>query len=121
MTIYAVLCSQGEMSVQELFRECRQNKFAPILVMRQDDGPTIVPCFKTQETTYKFVKRNIPKEWAVFGAVELTVQDLEWMESKGWQFSLMDFPRKLTDVVDFDVEILEYDDEPMVSATTIPR
>ena len=116
--MFAILCTQGEMTARELFKECKENKFAPILIMRNEEG-TIVPIFHNQDTAHKFTKRNVPKEWAIFGAVQLTPRDCEWMEMKGWKFCLLDFPRKLKDVVDFDVEILEYDEVPDVFAHRI--
>lgn len=111
--MYAVLCTQGEMTAKELLKECPENKFAPVLVMRNEEG-TIVPVFKSEDMAARFTKRNLPKEWGIFGAIPLTIRDCEWMEEKQWKFCLLTFPRKLVDVVEFDIEILEYEESPDV-------
>jgi hypothetical protein len=111
--ICGVLCTQGEMSLGEVLRECRNDCWVPLLVMRPDEGPPVVPVFPLEETARDFARRNLPKKW-VHGAVALTDRDLEWMDSKGWDVVRYDFPRKLKDVVEFDIEILEFDEPPEV-------
>lgn len=112
--MFAVLCTQGEMTAFQVLKECRKDKFAPILVMR-NEGESVVPLFPSQKVAARFVDRNLPKEWGVTGAVQVTEQDLEFLEGKGHRFCLLNFPRKLTDIVEFDIEILEYVEAPAIS------
>jgi hypothetical protein len=116
--MYAVLCTQGHMTVQEIMRECRENRFSPILSMvAHGDDEVIIPVSKNQNVLQKFAKRNLPKSWGLGGAVALTDRDLKWLESKGFKFCNLEFPRKLKDVVEFDIEILEYEEAPDVMAS----
>lgn len=111
--MFGILCTQGHMSPRQIKTECVEQKFAPLLVMKANgDEDTILPVFTSQHTAMKFARRNLPKAWGLGGAVVLTQRDLDWFRDKGFAFSQMSFPRKLKDVVDFDIEILEYDESP---------
>ena len=111
--IYCIVCTQGEMSYQDVLRECKSQKWVPILVMRLEEGPPIIPCFESTEVARNFARRNLPKSW-LRGVVNLTMRDTQWIDKKGWRIVLYDFPKKLKDVVPFDIEVLEYDEEPKI-------
>jgi hypothetical protein len=107
--MYAVFCTQGHMTRQELKEECSSEKWIPILVMWEiGKNYPVVPLFETATLAGKFVRRNLPKEW-LCGVVDIKMRDAEWMDMKGWKATELTFPRKLKDVVRFDIEILEYE------------
>ena len=113
--MYCIACTHGEMSCRDVLVECTAGKWVPILVMRPDDGPPVVPCFQSIDVARNFARRNLPKNW-LCGVVNLRLGDAEWIEGKGWEVVVYGFPRKLKDVVPFDIEVLEYDEEPAVIA-----
>jgi hypothetical protein len=78
-----------------------------------EEGPPIIPCFESTEVARNFARRNLPKSW-LRGVVNLTMRDTQWIDKKGWRIVLYDFPKKLKDVVPFDIEVLEYDEEPKI-------
>ena len=79
--------------------------------MRQKKEPeTVVPVFDSTQIAAKFAKRNLPHDW-LCGSVILRRRDAEWMDNKGWRAKKLDYPRKLANTVDFDIEILEYEPE----------
>jgi hypothetical protein len=99
------------MTAKEIKEECISGKWLPILVMRtnSEDNP-IVPMFDSVSVVSKFIKRNLPPNW-LCGIVDLCPQDAQWMDSKGWKAIKFDYPRKMKDIVDFDVEIIEFEPE----------
>ena len=97
------------MTVTDVQKECVFEKWVPLMVMRMNDK-VILPCFRHTDVARRFIERNLPKG-TVCGVVNLTIRDAEWIDEKGWSPAVYDFPRKLTDVVEFDVEILEYDSD----------
>jgi len=99
------------MSAREIKAECSVEKWLPILVMRSEKEPgPVVPVFDSRDIARKFAKRNLPSNW-LCGTVVLRRRDAEWMDNHGWHAKKLDYPRKLTDVVKFDIEILEYEPE----------
>jgi len=97
------------MSAQEVKAECGVEKWLPILVMRSEKEPgPVVPVFDSPHVAAKFARRNLPSNW-LCGIIDLRRRDAEWMDSRGWRAKKLDYPRKLKDVVDFDIEILEYE------------
>jgi hypothetical protein len=95
------------MTKKEFREECSSGKWLPILVMRTEEK-IIVPIFDTALMAGQFVKRNLPQNW-LCGVVDLQVKDAQLMDDRGWEAIKFTFPRKLKDVVDFDVEILEFE------------
>jgi hypothetical protein len=93
------------MSYRDMAKECKDDKFLPILVMRVKDE-VIIPVFSLVNVAVGFIKRNLPQEW-VCGVVVLGLEEAQRMDAKGWKAIEYRFPRKLRDIVDFDVEILE--------------
>ena len=109
-TMYVILCGQDHMSYSDMAKECSTGKWLPILVMRTGEESTIVPVFESVNTAIGFIRRNLPKDW-ICGTVPLRMRDAEWMDEHHWKAIKFDFPRKLKDIVEFDVEILEYEKE----------
>ena len=105
---YCILCAQNYMTYQDMVKECTKEKWLPVLVMRAAEDTPIVPVFDNIETANKFIKRNLPKDW-LCGTIPMSLRDATWMDEHGWKAIKFSFPRRLTDVVKFDVEILEYE------------
>jgi hypothetical protein len=95
------------MTTKEIKEECGSGKWLPILVMRTDEISPIVPVFESSLLANRFVKRNLPANW-LCGVVKLTMFDAQLMDSKGWKALKFNYPRKVTDFIDFDIEILEF-------------
>ena len=106
---YCLFCAQNHMTKKELREECSKEKWLPILVMRSatKDCP-VVPIFDSADVSIRFAKRNLPPDW-VAGIFDIHMRDAEWMDEKGWQAIKFDYPRVLKDILEFDVEILEYE------------
>ncbi|MCK9557761.1 MAG: hypothetical protein M0R50_06940 [Candidatus Cloacimonetes bacterium] len=99
------------MTLKELKDECTSGKWLPILVMRaNDNGKPILPMFDTASLAAKFCKRNLPPNW-LCGIVDLRLRDAQWMDDNGWKAIKFDYPRKLSDIVEFDVEVVEFEPE----------
>ena len=99
------------MSFRDILKECKEQNWIPILVMRSGDE-TIVPLFNFASIAHKFAKRNLPKKWfssGRLGSMQVTPDDEELMKAKGWTLLPMTFPRKMD--YEFDIEVWEYSDE----------
>jgi hypothetical protein len=111
MDTYAVVCTQGEMGLQEIRAECKPERWVPILVMRCE-GKTKVPTFTNPDVAKQFVRRNLPERWRKgSGVVNVTAEYARIFKSKGWEVLTYDFPRKMVDIVEFDIEVVEYTDD----------
>jgi hypothetical protein len=95
------------MTPAELKKECTVEKWLPILIIRTagDDTP-IIPLFDRMDLASRFVERNLPPKW-ICGVLNLQPSDAELIDSKGWKAIKYDYPRKIKDVVKFDVEIID--------------
>ena len=106
---YCILCAQNYMTYNDMVNECTTEKWLPVLIMRAGDNPNpIMPVFDDKETATKFIKRNLPEDW-LCGTMPLSLKNANWMDERGWKAIRFSFPRKLKDVVKFDVEILEFE------------
>ncbi len=103
--IFCILCGHGHMSYNDMIKECKKENWLPILVIRTEEGP-VVPLFTSEKIATQFIRRNLSKSWTC-GVVVMTLRDAEWMDKNGWRALEFSFPKKLKDVVEFDVEILE--------------
>jgi hypothetical protein len=110
ITAFGLFCAQNHMTIKELKEECTAGKWLPMLIMQADDNSPIIPIFDTVDIAVRFAKKNLPKEW-VCGIVDIKLRDAKWMDEKGWKAIKFTYPRKLKDIVKFNVEILEYDQE----------
>lgn len=107
--MYCIVCGQNEMSYRDISAECVKEKWVPLLSITTN--PPIIPCFLGVATAKRFAERNLEyKKWLI-GVVNLTPRDIEWIKNKGWILTTYNFPQRLRNVT-FDVEILEYDEEP---------
>lgn len=110
--MFAILCTDGQMSVNDVAKECVSGQWVPLFVYRhKGDQTPIVPIFQDALTARSFAKRNMGPP---HGAIRLTEEDLAIIQAKGWKTDLMDFPRKLKDRQDIEIglEIHEMEEEP---------
>lgn len=97
------------MTPMELRNECTKGKWLPILIIRTDDDDTpIIPVFDRTDLAARFVKRNLPSNW-ICGVLNLQPSDAEYMDSKGWKAIKYNYPRKIKDAIEFDIEIIDLD------------
>lgn len=114
--MYAVLCSDGLIDANAVLKECRVQKWAPIVAYRKNDTPdkAVIPVFDDPNTAQKFAKRNLPSEW-LRGAVFLIPPNLEWIKNQGWEVERMTFPKLVKDLpLTLGFEILEFIEQPEV-------
>jgi hypothetical protein len=110
----AVICTDGQLNVSQMHKECVGGKWIPLLVLKERSTGTIhLPIFNIDDICKKFVARNLPKEWSK-GCVHLTQEDANLIENKGWKYMLFDFPRKINEHPDYEMtfEIHEFDEQP---------
>lgn len=116
--VHLIVCTQGEMNIREVWQECRPDNWLPLLVMRMN-GDILLPTFDTAEMAYKFAKRNLPPAWRKpFATIQPNLNDARLIDEKGWKVAPITFPRYLVDVVDFDIEIVEFEDEERIFKVT---
>lgn len=114
LSMIAILCTDGQMHLNEIRKECQTEKWVPLFSYTENDDPTpIIPIFSNQNILKSFIKRNLPKEW-LRGGVDLCDEDLEKMKARGWRLREMTFPNKLKGLknIKFGLEILELDEKP---------
>ena len=102
---YCIWCGHGCMSKGEIIKECSEDAMLPILIMRTPDE-VIVPLFNNPQIAKQFIKRNLPSDWQC-GLVQITLSEAQLMDDKGWKAIVFTFPRKLKDVVEFNIEIFD--------------
>lgn len=110
--MFAILCTDGQMSVNDVAKECVPGQWVPLLVYRHKGEQTpIIPMFEDALTARSFAKRNMKPP---FGAVRLSDEDITNIKDKGWVTDLMEFPRKLKDRQDIELglEIHEFFEQP---------
>lgn len=115
--MFAILATDGQVSINEVHYECAPGKWIPIFVYRDAKNPDVpvVPLFHQEKDAKTFIKRNVPAEW-VRGGVHVTARDIAWMRKQGWQIEEMSYPRRMTDLKDiqFGVELQNLEPEPDV-------
>ena len=120
ITYLAAITTAGEMSFSDIKNECGKEGWVPLVVYKVEaDGVSqvVLPLFSSEDVCKKWCKRNLPKEWDLFGGCFLQKEDLEQFEKeKGWTFQSFSFPRKIKDVVEFIVEPCELNSNPEVYA-----
>lgn len=116
--LFALVCTQGHMKFEEIQKECVPGKWAPLVVYRQDDK-TILPLFESPKLARRFAERNLPKEWLT-GIVNLNPPDGAILDKKGILQKLFTvFPNKLTDIVEFDIVVHEFDPDTEVEVQAV--
>ncbi len=93
------LTIRDEMSILDVINECHKDNWSPVIVIRYEDGRTVVPVFRTYDTAMKFIFRNFggKKFKKTSGTIGMNKEHLELFTSKGWEVEVMDFPKKFTD------------------------
>jgi hypothetical protein len=121
ITYLAAITTAGEMSFSDIKNECGKEGWAPLVVYEveaEGKSQVVLPLFTSEEVCKQWCKRNLSKEWKLFGGCFLEREDLENFEkNKGWRFQSFSFPRKVKDVVvEFRVEPCELNSKPDVYA-----
>lgn len=108
--VWIVFSTQGEMTYEEVVKECGKAGWAPVLSWKEGDK-VIIPCFTSQEMAVKFCKRNIAKG-ILWGSISPIIEDLRWMQEQGWELRLFTYPNRVADRVELDVVILTFHTTP---------
>lgn len=106
---YCIIYAQNEMSYREILKECKNEKWVPILVTRVDEK-TFVPLFTSLQTAIQFIKRNLPKG-SLVGTMDITEDDARFIDEKGWEPVVYEWPKKVKDIAKFDIEVMEHQDD----------
>lgn len=101
------LTLQNDMSVMDVVKECHGDNWSPVIVLRYEDGRTVVPLFRNYDTALKFVFRNFggKKYKKTSGTIGLNKEDLSLFTDKGWEVEVFEFPRKFTDLKGVSIEV----------------
>jgi len=115
--LYAIVCTQGHMKLKDINDECLPQKWAPLVVFRQD-GKTILSLFDSPLIAKRFAERNFPKTWLT-GMVNLNPRDFEILNEKGILCTTFQFPRKLKPTDELDIIIHEFDPDTEVEVEIV--
>lgn len=110
----AILCSDGQLKINDIVKECVSQKWIPLLTYRyKDESEIYLPIFSIQDTAKDFIKRNLPKEW-LKACIYLSVDDIEKINSLKWRVEHFSFPRKIVQNpnIILGFEIFEFQEEP---------
>lgn len=112
--MFALLCTNGQMTVSDVITECIEQKWIPLFIFRELETNTInLPVFHDVAIAKSFMKRNLPKKWS-HGSFLLCDDDMDAIISKGWKLKVYDFPNKIIDRKDIELgfEIFEMTGTP---------
>tara|TARA_R100000234_G_scaffold106175_1_gene76691 strand:+ start:13 stop:390 length:378 start_codon:yes stop_codon:yes gene_type:complete len=112
---FAVIFNDGSLSLSDFQKECKEEGWLPITVIRKDNDDNVyVPIFKFSETAHTFMCRNFNRREVATGIIILIDEDLKAMEEKGWVIERMKWPRKFKDRDGYqlDVEVFELTEKP---------
>jgi hypothetical protein len=112
---FAVIFNDGSLSLSDFQKECKEEGWLPITVIRKDNDDSVyVPIFNFSKTAHSFMCRNFNRREVVTGIIILTDEDLKAMEEKGWVIERMKWPSKLKDRDGYqlDVEVFELTEKP---------
>lgn len=104
------ITTENIMSVADIVRECHKENWSPVIVIRYEDGRTVVPVFRSYNTALQFIFRNFGKKFKpTSGTIGINEEDFDLFTSKGWEVEVMDHPRKFKDRKDASlvVEVFE--------------
>ena len=110
----AILCSDGQLNINDVTRECITQKWVPLLVYKDnDDGSIFLPVFSLIDTAKDFIKRNLPKNW-IKASVILSNEDICAAKDRGWNIEHFSFPRKIngSQKITLGFEIHEFVEQP---------
>jgi len=112
----AILCSDGAMKLSDIYTECHQKKWVPVLVYRKKDDltPIVITC-NSEDTARRFAQRNMQKGW-LLGAVYLGDEGVAYIKSKGWGIEEINYPRKMNERQDIELsyEVVDFITNPAV-------
>ena len=80
ITYLAAITTAGEMSFRDIKNECGKEGWAPLVVYEveaEGRSQVVLPLFSSEDVCKKWAKRNLPKEWKLFGGCFLLREDLE--------------------------------------------
>lgn len=106
--MYAILFSDGQIDIKAIRKECRPEKWVPILTYKDVNNITTVPVFHDPNLAKTFIKRNFPENWTQ-ASIFLAENNIEWIKDKGWKFEMMAFPRLMKNLpnIHFEFEIMD--------------
>ena len=110
----AILCSDGQLNINDVTQECITQKWVPLLVYKNhDDGLIYLPVFSIIDTAKDFIKRNLPKSW-LKASIFLSDEDMISVKNKGWKIEHFSFPRKINSskTITLGFEIHEFVEQP---------
>lgn len=110
----AILCSDGQMALQDVIKECVHQKWIPLLTFRYKDKEEIyLPIFSIQDTAKDFIKRNLPKKW-IKACIELSNHEINTINSLNLRMEHFSFPRKISEnpSIIMGFEIIDFQHEP---------
>lgn len=112
-------CTLGDMNYREVKKECRDNKFVPLLIYVYE-GKRVLPYFSSEITCRDFCRRNLPRKW-LSGAAHLEQEELEKLAADHCdiEVKMFEWPRKIKDLVEWDIIIHELLESPDVLAKAV--
>ncbi len=113
-SMIAVICTDGQLNIENIQFECIKGKWAPLLVLKDKNTEEInIPVFNLEDICFRFIVRNLPKDWKR-GCVHLSDYDIAAIIKKGWKFMPLEFPRKYSESETYEIgfEIHEFSEEP---------
>jgi hypothetical protein len=118
LDMFAVLCSDGAITVEDVTGACRREQWVPLAVTRPRGQPEANPTlllFDNERTARKFAMKNFPKDWLV-SVVQLADADHEWVKNRGWLTEKIDYPRTMNSHPDYELTyaVLEFRNVPDV-------
>ena len=111
--------TMGEMTFAEVKKECGNEAWVPIVIYRvRHKGKihTVLPVFKNESVCLRWCQRNLSKEWGLSGGAYLTDGDVPTIDAKGWEIKIFDWPNKVKDIVEFDVDPIDLSINPDIHA-----
>ncbi len=118
---WVVIYPTKDVTLRDLQTECRQDNWAPVLILRNGDR-IVVPMFRDVKVCQAFIKRNLPVGEMVgfMGASEV---DLKTYTDKGWEVEWLTHPKLYTNRPgwEIDAEAVESDFELTVHPTRNPH
>lgn len=87
-----LLYSDGILSINDILKECKIQKWFPICAQ----GNTVIG-FNDPEIAKKFAKRNFPKNW-IRGGIRINENDINWIKSQNWSIEILNWPKLMKDL-----------------------
>lgn len=110
----AILCTDGQLGINDVIKECISQKWIPILTYKHKESTEIyVPIFSIQETAKDFIKRNLPKKW-LKACIHLSDAEIQTINRLNWKLEHFSFPRKIAEnpMIKLGFEIIDFQEEP---------